>query len=72
MGAHERHALVHLRGGHVVAHDQSRSRFERLGDLLDPVALDLDHTAGPSFERSPDGLGDREATEVIVLDKHAF
>ncbi len=62
----------HLGGGHVVEHHHGGSCGDRFLDLLEPVALDLDHAPRPEPAGPGHGLADRHAPEVVVLDEHGL
>src|SRR5512145_94131 len=62
--------LSQLAGRHVVEEDRVHARLERLGDLLERVALDL-HREVAGLAHALDGFGDRaRGAEVVVLDQY--
>src|SRR6266536_151454 len=67
--ANELDALLHLRGAHVVEHHDAGAGLDRLRDLLDPLALDLDGAAGPAVARCLHRLVDAQPDQVVVLDE---
>ena len=46
------------------------ARGDRLVDLLEAVALDLDRATRPAVARALDRVGDADAGEVVVLHQH--